>query len=230
MPKRTRTGGEAAISEAASRYLEAMFYIEGEGETPRPARLAEWLGVAQPTITSGLARLTRDGLVPMAAGRALQFTPEGRRVAETIVRKHRIAERWLTDMLKLDWLEADVEASRLEHALSTDVAERLYDLIGRPQTCPHGNAIPGVAQSRRRAERMLASLRPGEGARLRRISEVAEHEAPDLLRFLSQHGFTLGGTIEMLDTSPGAGTVTVHVSGGKVAMSTEVARKIWVGV
>jgi len=225
--KKSRAG-RAGVSEAASRYLEAIFYIEGEGETARPARLAEWLGVAQPTITAGLARLTRDGLIRMGPGRAVQFTPEGRRAAETIVRKHRIAERWLTDMLHLDWLEADIEASRLEHAMSVDLAERLYTLIGKPETCPHGNAIPGVAQTRRRAQRALASLQPGDTARLRRISEVAEHEAPDLLRFLSRSGFSLGGEIELIDASAGAGTVTVRVSGGSVSMSSEVAKKIWV--
>ena len=88
MGKRIRSAGRATISEAASRYLEAIFYIEGEGDTARPARLAEWLGVAQPTISAGLARLVRDGLIRMGPGRAVQFTPEGRRAAETIVRKH----------------------------------------------------------------------------------------------------------------------------------------------
>ena len=108
-----------------------------------------------------------------------------------------------------------------------DVANRLHALLGKPATCPHGNPIPGV-NAERRPERMLATLRAGEHARLQRVSEVAEHDAPDLLRFLTEHGFTLGGRIEMLEASRGADTVTVKVAGRRVSLSNEVARKIWV--
>ncbi len=228
MARRTTDGSSApAVSDAAERYLEAIFYIEGEGETPRAARLAEWLDVSAPTIAAGVARLSRDGLIRTGPGRALELTPAGRDVAAGIVRRHRIAERWLTDVLKLDWLRADVEASRLAHAMSMDVADRLHVLIGRPATCPHGNAIPGV-RGKRPPQRELASVPVGRRARLRRVSEVAEHEAPELLRFLAENGFTLGGRVDVAAADPGAGTITVRVAGRAVALSTEVARKIWV--
>ncbi|MDA0270431.1 MAG: metal-dependent transcriptional regulator [Chloroflexi bacterium] len=214
-------------SETIARYLEAIFYIDGEGEVVRAARLAEWIGVSQPTVAAALRRMARDGLVESGPSKELSLTPKGRRAAATIVRKHRIAERWLVDALGFDWLTADEEASRMEHGLSMRVADRLHEMIGHPQTCPHGNPIPGVAGDGKR-ERALASLAPGERAPLRRISEVAEHEVPDLLRFLGDHGFSLGGVIEIVDLSRGAGTISVEVGGRRVSMSTEVARKIWV--
>jgi DtxR family Mn-dependent transcriptional regulator len=226
VPKTADDAG-ADVSGTVGRYLEAIFYIDGEGEVVRASRLAEWLGVSQPTTGAAIQRMVRDGLLKMGPARELQLTKKGRQVAAGIVRRHRIAERWLADVLKFDWLQADIEASRLEHGMSMEVADRLHTLIGKPATCPHGNPIPGVV-AERRPERMLAGLGPGESARLVRVSEVAEHDAPELLRFLTEHRFTLNGRVEMIEASRGAGTVTVAVGGRRVSMSNEVARRIWV--
>ena len=120
------------------------------------------------------------------------------------------------------------EAGRLEHAVSEQVAERLYERMGRPATCPHGNPIPGtpVADG---AQRPLGSLGPGERARVRRVSEVTEHEAPMLLRFLADHGFALGVPVRVVSTDPGAGALTVEVGGTRrVAMSLDMAQRVWV--
>jgi DtxR family Mn-dependent transcriptional regulator len=218
---------DESVSEAIERYLEAIFYIDAEGEMVRASHLAEWLGVAQPTAAGALQRMTKAGLIDTNASKGILLTRRGRRLASEIVRRHRIAERWLVDVLGFDWLAADQEASRLEHGMSSAVADRLYELIGRPATCPHGNPIPG-ADAKRPPERALSSLAPGDRAPLQRISEVAEHDVPDLLRFLGNHGFSLGGDIEMIELSRGAGTVTVKVGGQLVAMSIDVAGKIWV--
>jgi DtxR family transcriptional regulator, Mn-dependent transcriptional regulator len=214
-------------SEAVSRYLEAIFYIDAEGEAVRASRLAEWLGVSQATVAAAIRRMSEQDLITISPQKEIALTDGGREIAAEIVRRHRIAERWLTDVMGFDWLTADEEASRLEHALSGKVADRLHDLIGRPRTCPHGNPIPGEPPLPG-AERSLASLAPGERSRVRRISEVAEHEVPDLLRFLGNHGFRLGVEVEAVELSRGAGTFTVRVGDEDVAMSVEVARKIWV--
>jgi DtxR family Mn-dependent transcriptional regulator len=231
VPKATQAAAapaeESRLSEAIERYLEAIFYIDAEGMPVRGAHLAEWLNVAQPTAAAALQRMVKAGLVHFSATKDVLLTPRGRELAGRIVRRHRIAERWLTDVLKFDWLSADLEASRLEHALSDAVADRIYELIGRPTTCPHGNPIPGAGGARR-PERALASLVPGDRSRLVRISEVAEHEVPDLLHFLGENGFSLGGEMEVTGVSRGAGTITVTVAGRAVAMSLDVAQKIWV--
>lgn len=217
-----------AESQTISRYLESIYYIAAEGERVRAARLAEWMGVSQPTAGATLRRMVRDGLVQISAAKEIQLTPRGQETAARIVRRHRVAERWLTDVLGLDWVQADEEAGKLEHALSDDVAERLYHHIGRPTTCPHGNPIPGEGILSARHERALRDLAPGTRSRVRRVSEVAEHDAPQLLRFLGDSGLHLGAEVEATEHNPGAGTVTVKVGGTLVAMSLDVAAKIWV--
>lgn len=217
-----------AESQTISRYLESIYYMDAEGEHVRAARLAEWLGISQPTAGATLRRMIRDGLVTITPSREVRLTPHGRQTAERIVRRHRVAERWLTDVLGLDWVQADEEAGKLEHALSDEVAERLYQHIGRPETCPHGNPIPGGKAARRGSERALRDLPPGQRSTIRRVSEVAEHDAPQLLRFLGDSGLHLGTPVSAVEHNPGAGTVTVAVGGGRVAMSVDVAGKIWV--
>src|SRR3989440_3194204 len=127
-------------SEVVSRYLEAIYYMWFEKEPLRSARLADWLGVSRPTVAVGLRRMARDGLVRMNGRKEIELTPKGMRSAESIVRRHRIMERWLTDALGLDWVTAAAEAALLEHARSDVVDGSVDQVTGRPMTCPHGNA------------------------------------------------------------------------------------------
>src|SRR5438132_2412412 len=163
-------------TEVVSRYLEAIYYMEAEGEAVRSARLADWLGVSRPTVTVALRRMTRDRMVRLTGRKEIELTDRGREVAEAIVRRHRIMERWLTDALGLDWVVADEEAARLEHAVSDRVESRLWEQLGRPTSCPHGNPIPGYADPNPE-ERRLSGLQPGDGAVVSRISEGAERAA-----------------------------------------------------
>src|SRR5579864_4641423 len=149
-----------APSEVVSRYLEAIYYMWAEKEPLRSARLADWLGVTRPTVAVALRRMTRDGLVRMNGRKEIDLTAGGMRAAESVVRRHRIMERWLTDGLGLDWVTADAEAARLEHAVSDVVEQRLYEVLGRPATCPHGNPIPGYSEPVA-GEARLSSLRDG---------------------------------------------------------------------
>src|SRR5437773_12511705 len=160
-------------SEVVSHYLEAIYYMWSEGEPLRSARLADWLGVSRPTVTVALRRMGGYGMVRMNGRKEIELTPSGRRAAEAIVRRHRIMERWLTDGLGLDWVTADEEAARLEHAVSEVVERRLYEVLGRPATCPHGNPIPGYSEASPR-EMRVSSLPSGARAAITRVSEVAE--------------------------------------------------------
>src|SRR2546430_6592308 len=130
-------------SEVIAHYLEAIYYIRAEGEPVRSARLADWLSVSRPTVTVALRRMTRDGMVRLNARKEIELTARGETAAAAIVRRHRIVERWLTDVLGLDWVTADAAAERLEHAVSEGVEETLYRALGRPPSCPPGNPIPG---------------------------------------------------------------------------------------
>jgi DtxR family Mn-dependent transcriptional regulator len=177
-----------------SHYLEAIYYMRAEGEVVRSARLADWLSVSRPTVTVALRRMIRDGMVRLTARKDIGLTRRGVLAAEAIVRRHRIAERWLTDLLGLDWVNADLEAERLEHAISAVVEERLYRALGRPKTCPHGNPIPGHSMMRAN-ELRLSALRPGDAGTITRISEVAQREAPPLLQYLHERGLHPGTKI-----------------------------------
>src|SRR5437870_11275995 len=130
-----------------------------EGEPLRSARLADWLSVSRPTVTIGLRRMARDGMVRLTRSKEIELTAAGMKAAEAIVRRHRIMERWLTDALGLDWVTADEEAARLEHAVSEVVERRLYQVLGKPSTCPHGNPIPGHSKALPNEQR-LASMKP----------------------------------------------------------------------
>lgn len=213
-------------SEVVSRYLEAMYYMWAENEPLRSARLADWLGVSRPTVTIALRRMIRDGLVRMTRRKEIELTPAGMRAAESIVRRHRIMERWLTDGLGLDWVTADAEAARLEHAVSDVVEQRLYEVLGRPATCPHGNPIPGHSEAAP-GEVRLSSLESGEGARLTRVSEVAEREAPLLLAYLHERGLTPGREVTVREADSIGRTLRVAVGEKDVTLSHETASKVW---
>jgi DtxR family Mn-dependent transcriptional regulator len=213
-------------SETVERYLEAIYYIEHEGEVPRPGRLAEWLGVSAPTVSVSLQRLARDGWIRIASDRSVELSDAGTEAASTIVRRHRIVERWLTDVLGLDWATADVEAMALTHGMSAIVLDRLDQLLGKPITCPHGNVIPGRTPPDGRRLVRLVDLLDGESAKVARISEVAEHEAPQLLRILDQRGLTPGVEVAVIARS--ASAWTLRTGGKETNVDSGTARAVWV--
>ena len=213
-------------SETTERYLEAIYYIEHEGEVPRPGRLAEWLGVSAPTVSVSLQRLARDGLIRIAGDRSVELTEDGAAAAATIVRRHRIVERWLTDVLGFDWATADLEAQSLTHGMSANVLERIAESLGRPTTCPHGNAIPGRTPPEGRRLIRLVELGDGERSRVARISEVAEHEAPQLLRLLDERGIVPGIEVGVLSRSSKEWNLVAAER--RTSIDPATARAIWV--
>jgi DtxR family Mn-dependent transcriptional regulator len=213
-------------SETTERYLEAIYYIEHESEVPRPGRLAEWLGVSAPTVTVSLQRLARDGLIRIADDRSVELTEGGAVAAASIVRRHRIVERWLTDVLGFDWAAADLEAQSLTHGMSAMVLERIDESLGRPTTCPHGNLIPGRTPPAGRRLIRLTELEDGARARVARISEVAEHEAPHLLHLLDERGIVPGIEVAIVSRSPSGWNVTA--AGAPTMVDSATAKAIWV--
>ncbi|MDQ6772408.1 MAG: metal-dependent transcriptional regulator [Candidatus Dormibacteraeota bacterium] len=214
-------------TEVVARYLEAIYYMVAEGELVRSARLADWLGVSRPTVTQALRRMTRDGLVRLNSRKEIELTPAGTGRAASIVRRHRIVERWLTDRLGLDWIAADEEAARLEHAMSDEVEQRLWEHLGRPTTCPHGNPIPGHAELDP-AEMRLSTLEAGQVAAVNRISEVAEREAPALLGYLLDRRLVPGARVAAREVDSVGRTLAVQVEDRSLVLSHETAAKIWV--
>jgi DtxR family transcriptional regulator, iron-dependent repressor len=222
-----RTNGSGGVpSEVISRYLEAIYYMRAEGETVTNARLAEWLSVSRPTVTAGLRRMVRNGLLREDSGKEVLFTAEGEEQSAAIVRRHRIVERWLTDSLGLDWVVADEEAARLEHTISEVVEKRLYEALGRPSSCPHGNPIPGHSEPVP-GEVRLAGMKGGT-ATVTRISEVAEREAPALLHYLHERNLVPGTRVGLLEIDPVGSTIRLRATEREVTLSLDTASKVWV--
>ncbi len=205
-------------------YLETIFALEEEGIPVIQARLAERLEKAAPSVSEMLDRLEADGLITRSA-RRITMTPAGRSLAEGVVRKHRLAERLLVDIIGLDWDKAHVEAGRWEHVISDDVEARLVILLDNPTTCPHGNPIPG-AEAAAASQRALADARPGDRVRLVRITESVEHEA-DSLTYLGDNGLTPGTTAVVQSRAPD-GTLTLLLGDAAIALGPAMTERMFI--
>lgn len=131
------------MHDATEEYLETILEIEEEGVVPIRARLVERLGLSAAAVSEQVNRLVDQGYTELLGDRTLRLTDKGRELAVTIVRRHRLAERLLVDVIGLEWEKAHREAARWEHAISADVEAKLVELLDDPATCPHGNPIPG---------------------------------------------------------------------------------------
>ena len=213
--------------ETVDHYLETIFYIWSEEDRVRPGRVADWLGVRPPTVSDTLRRLERDGWIDVASDRSVSLTREGLEEANRVVRSHRLVERWLTDVLGFDWASADDLANRMDHGIPGSVVDRLDEHLGRPSTCPHGNPIPGRRPPYGNLT-ALADLRPGTPARIRRISEVTEHDAPELLRRLHDHGLVTGVEVAVLEDRSSQDAIAIASGGRTIALGLGTAGSIWV--
>jgi len=134
------------LIDTTEMYLRTIYELEEEGVVPLRARIAERLGQSGPTVSQTVARMERDGLVHVADDRHLELSDDGRNEAIRVMRKHRLAERLLADVIGLDWEDLHIEACRWEHVMSDKVERRILALLEKPLVCPHGNPIPGLDQ------------------------------------------------------------------------------------
>jgi len=208
-------------------YLETIYELQEEGVPAIQARLAERLGHAPPSVSEMIGRLRAEGFVE-PRGRALVLTKTGHDRAESVVRKHRLAERLLTDVIGLEWHKTHLEACRWEHVISDDVEARLVVLLGNPSTCPHGNPIPG-AKAPDRDLTALAESQPGDHIRLERVTEQVEVDM-DSLTFLDSHGFIPGTDAEVSDRAAD-GTLTLTLGkGNTIELTPDLAGQLFVAV
>lgn len=213
------------LTPAVEEYLEAIYKMQQGDEPLIAARLAERMEVSPPTVADMLKRLQEGGLAKVNRKDGIRLTRQGTEAAETLVRRHRLAERLLTDVLGLSWDEVHEEACRLEHAISGPVEERLLEVLGNPETCPHGHPIPGVTAKKKEEEAgPLSALSVGDEGVIERVTE----EEPQLLQYLADLGLLPGAKISIKEVAPFRGPVLVKVSGAQYALGQEVAAKIMV--
>jgi len=192
-------------------YLETMLSLAEEGTPVIQARIAERLGRSAPSVSEMLERLIDEGYVTKE-GRRLDLTDQGQALAEKVVRKHRLAERLLVDVIGLEWHKVHREAGRWEHVISDDVEARLVELLGDPATCPHGNPIPGShSNAPSGPTRPLAEVADGERVQLLRISEEVELNMGSLA-LLDGGGF-IPGAWAIVDGRGTDGSLEVLVEG-----------------
>ncbi len=230
---------EESLSATVEEYLETIYNMSAENEVVIGARLTEKFHVSAPTVTEMLKRLVRDGYIEMDAKRQVTLTEEGNRAAEAVLRRHRLTERFLVDMLGMQWHEVHEEACRLEHFISGAVEDRVIASLNSPTTCPHGNPIPGSVVNARtylkdRGAVRLATLHAGDTATILLISEVVEDEEA-LIQYLHDKGLTPGTQLKVLAKKDDKEPVQFEeenfellVQGREVCISKAVASKIWV--
>ena len=209
---------------AFEEYCEAIWELAEDDIRVIQARIAERLDVSRPAVSEMIRKLDDAGLV-RHDGTRIGLTPDGRRLAERVVRRHRLAERFLTDVLELSWAEAHQEAGKWEHVMSERVEQAMDRLLGSPTTCPHGNPIPGSDYDEPTTQ-PLAGLAVGSGFVVSRIPEQLEF-TPGLLDFLEDAAVTPGTTGQVTDSSPD-GTITVEIEGQPVRIGSFASGRILV--
>ena len=207
----------AKATVAEEEYLQIMFWLEEAGLPINGANIARALQLSPPTVHEMIGRLEGDGYVGRGDDKSLTFTEKGRQEAEAISRRHRLIERFLTDVLGIPWDEVHEEAERLEHAMSPVLEERMLAAIGDAKTCPHGHPI---VEGAREEGVLLADVEPGAQIRVLRF----ENEAEEILHYLKGTGLHPGlvGTIEASDEDE----IVVGSDEGRHAVSKSVAETV----
>lgn len=208
---------------AFEEYCETIFELREEHVDVIQARIAERLSISRPAVSEMIKRMEAADLVTI--GRTITLTGAGMRLAERVVRRHRLAERFLTDILGLSWAEAHKEAGKWEHVISDRVEQAINRVLGDPTTCPHGNPIPGAGYLAPDTV-ALAELDVGAGFTVTRIPEELEF-APGLLEFLEEAALVPGMKGTITASSPD-GTTTVEIDGHHVGIGAFASTRILV--
>ncbi|MGD0321826.1 MAG: metal-dependent transcriptional regulator [Acidimicrobiales bacterium] len=226
------TGG---FHPPVEEYLQTIQALTEEGTPVIQARIADRLGRSAPSVSEMLDRLATEGYL-RRSGRQIALTDQGRKLADSVIRKHCLAERLLVDVIGLPWYKVHLEAGRWEHVISDEVEGRLVELLGNPSTCPHGNPIPGAGPSggegaadteaAREEQVCLAEVAPGRIVRLERITEEAELDVAGL-KYLDDHGFIPGRSARVRERSPD-GTMSLDLDGQTIALGAAISRQIFV--
>jgi DtxR family Mn-dependent transcriptional regulator len=215
--------GHTHFDESTEEYLEAIYRLEREGPGVSTSALATELGVAPASVSGMLKKLASDGYISHRARGEAKLNRSGLEVAVRVIRRHRLAECFLTEILGMPWDEVHAEACRLEHAISAKVEERLVAVLGDPATCPHGHPIPPLDLSDpERPGIPLATLSAGDRARVHGVTD----EISEILRYLADIGLRPGADVELLEKAPLGGPVTIRIGERVHAISLELARMV----
>jgi DtxR family Mn-dependent transcriptional regulator len=219
---------EAQVSDVVEEYLETIYRLqEKEGDGAKTNDIVRSMNVVPGTVTNTVERLEKEGLVTHEPYKGVRLTERGRRIAVQVVRRHRLSERLLTDILHVDWGKAHDVACKIEHAIDDEeIIGNLEEALGHPKTCPHGNSIPakeGEPFEEEKDERKsipLANLAPSEKGVVIRVTD----EDAEILRYISKLGLVPGVSVEVIRKESADGLLTVKLQGSTVhTISQKVA-------
>ncbi len=218
-----RSGSDVAVATTSvvEDYLQILHYLKRDGQSARAVRLAERLNVSPATVTATLQRMERDDLIEHGPRHEIVLTEHGQEVADGIVRRHALAERFLTDVLLMPWHQAHEEAHLVEHALSPKIEAYLLKALDSPSTCPHGNPIPGLGVLAP-DEFPLRDARVGDQVVVQRITEDAELEG-ELLRYLQEHGIEPGVPLTVREVTTFNEIMVLESPVGSITLNFRVA-------
>lgn len=206
-------------------YLEAIYKLQEAERALGTTELGRELKVSPASASEMADRLAEKGLVARARDRGITLTRKGQKAALELIRKHRISERFLVDVLGMDWKDVHEEACKLEHVISPEVEARMDALLGSPATCPHGHPIPDrMGRTAEAPVQRLSSLGRGQAGVIAKIAE----EERGLLEYLATLGMMPGGEVLVEQVAPFSGPLLIRISGASYALGREVAEKIWV--
>ena len=223
---------ETRLSMSTENYLLSIFRLQEQqprltltqlAEHLRTLPVAEGLGTSLPSVSAMIRRMSREDLVESDQSRGVVLTSEGRRSAESIVRRHRLAERMVVDLLGVDLARAHVEAHRLEHAISPELEEDIVAKLGNPKTCPFGHPVPGSGYSSPQDAIAIDRAAPGMELVVDRIPE----DEQSLLEYMVANRLIPGEIVSVLEMATSRGVITLECGGSQVAFNYEVASKIW---
>lgn len=217
------TATPTAPTSGGEEYLQAIWTIADEGGPVISARLAEFLRVSPASVSEMVHRLERDGLLSINERKEIHLSDSGDALARRVVRRHRLIERMLTDLLGYEWWKTHDEAERLEHAISPEMEQKLAERLGDPDSCPHGNPMPGT--TRRRWSQPLEQAPVGAPVVIERIPDQFEHE-PGFLEYCDQQGMRPGTIVELIESRPDR--LVVDVAGVRRSIRPDCGVKVWV--
>lgn len=214
------------VSTALGEYLVRIYTSLREGNRIVGSRLAERLGVSASAVTQAFQRMERQGLAVIDEDRGIQLTAEGRGIAESIIRRHYVLERLLVDSLGYNWADANDEAENLEQTLSPKLEDYLFERLGQPTTCPHGNPFPGSRDEERLlGARKLTDANTGTSVVIWRITEEGEDD-PALLHFVHENGLLPGSEVSVEQIDLRAGTIQLGAGERQVNMPAKWAQHV----
>jgi DtxR family Mn-dependent transcriptional regulator len=213
------------ISQAREEYLECIYRLQKRDGIARTSEMVKMLNVVPGTITNTIKRLVKDGLVFHEPYKGVTLTKLGRKIAVDVLRKHRLSERLLTDILRVEWVDAHNAACQLEHSFTDDIINKLDEILDYPKTCPHGNPIPtengDVIEEK---SYPLTNLKIQEKGVVTKI----EQEEPELLEYLDALDLRPGSSITILKKAPFNGPITIKVNNKIHALGRNIISQIWI--